>query len=67
MVVDCGDGVTHFAPIYDGFVQEHCSKRFDIAGADITNYLQNLLLQKGYELKTTLQKELVRDLKEQLW
>jgi len=66
MVVDCGDGVTHFAPIYDGYVQEHCAVRFDVAGQNITNYLQDLLKQRGYDMKTTLEKELVRDLKEQI-
>jgi len=66
MVVDSGDGVTHFSPIYDGYVQEHCAVRFDIAGQDITNKLQTLLKDRGYDMKTTLQKELVRDLKEQI-
>jgi len=66
MVVDCGEGVTHFSPIYDGYVQEHCAARFDIAGQNITEYLQNLLKDRGYNMSTTLEKEIVRDLKEKL-
>ena len=39
VVVDAGDGVTHFCPVYDGFSLPHLTRRLDIAGRDITSYL----------------------------
>lgn len=39
VVVDSGDGVTHFCPVYDGFSLPHLTRRLDIAGRDITRYL----------------------------
>eukprot|EP00494_Astrolonche_serrata_P027475 UN27738 len=66
MVVDCGAGVTHFAPISEGYVQKHFSKRLNIGGRDLTAYMQKLLLGKGYKLSSTLEQDLVRDLKEEL-
>ena len=39
VVVDCGDGVTHICPVYEGYSLPHLTKRLDIAGRDITKYL----------------------------
>jgi len=64
-VVDCGDGVTQITPVSEGYLQEHQVRKSDVAGRELTNYLQKMLKEKGYNLATTLEKELVRDMKEE--
>ncbi|XP_005100913.1 actin-related protein 2 [Aplysia californica] len=66
VVVDAGDGVTHFCPVYDGFALPHLTRRLDIAGRDITRYLIKLLLLRGYAFNHSADFETVRMLKEKL-
>lgn len=65
-VIDIGDGVSHIVPIFEGFALSHAIQRVDLAGRDVTTYLQRLLRQKGYNLMTSAEKEIVRDIKEKL-
>ncbi|XP_059178191.1 actin-related protein 2-A isoform X1 [Physella acuta] len=66
VVVDSGDGVTHFCPVYDGFALPHLTRRLDIAGRDITRYLIKLLLLRGYAFNHSADFETVRMMKEKL-
>lgn len=66
VVVDSGDGVTHICPVYDGFSLPHLTRRLDIAGRDITDYLIKLLLLRGYAFNATADFETVRQMKEKL-
>lgn len=66
VVLDVGDGVAHAVPIYEGFAMPHAIQRNDVAGREVTKYLQ-LLLRKGasgYDFHTSAEREVVRDIKE---
>ena len=66
VVLDCGDGVTHAAPIYEGYVLPHAFVRSGIAGSDLMRNLIITLGNRGYSFTTLSQRELVRDIKEKL-
>ena len=64
VVLDSGDGVTHAVPIYEGFSLRHSIMRSDVAGRDVTRYLQQLLRREGHIFKTSSEFEVVRQMKE---
>ena len=64
VVLDCGDGVTHSVPIFEGFALPHSIMRTDLAGRDVTRYLQLLLKREGCSFKTTAEREIVKQIKE---
>jgi actin len=65
-VIDIGDGVSHIVPIFEGFALSHAIQRIDLAGRDVTTYLQRLLRQKGITLMSSSEKQIVREIKERL-
>ncbi|KAI6711238.1 hypothetical protein B2J93_3246 [Marssonina coronariae] len=66
IVLDAGDGVSHAVPVYEGFAMPSSIRRIDVAGRDITEYMQLLLRKSGYVFHTSAEKEVVRMIKEKV-
>ncbi|AEO56975.1 actin2-like protein [Thermothelomyces thermophilus ATCC 42464] len=64
VVLDSGDGVSHAVPVFQGFTVPNSIRRIDVAGRDVTEYLQTLLRKSGYVFHTSAEKEVVRLIKE---
>jgi centractin len=64
LVLECGDGVTAAAPIYEGFALPHALMRADFGGGDVTDALATLLRRSGAAFATTAERETVRSIKE---
>lgn len=68
LVVDVGEGASHTVPIIGGLALPQAIHRLPLAGADLTDYLQRMLvLERGhYALSGGGQRETVREIKEKL-
>jgi len=66
VVLDSGDGVTSAVPVFEGFALTHAIERSNIAGRDVTEYLQLLLRKAGNNFVSSAELEVVRLIKEKI-
>ncbi|GBG59349.1 hypothetical protein CBR_g38378 [Chara braunii] len=66
LVLESGDGVTQAVPVVEGFSMPHAVGRIDLAGRDISEYMQLLLRRAGRRFVTSAEFQTVRDVKEQM-
>merc|ERR1712025_209442 len=67
IVVQIEDGVTHVVPVYEGNVLPDAVLRQDLAGRDITAYLNKMLTERrGYSFTTKADRDAVGDIKNKL-
>ena len=63
-VVDLGDGISQFAPIYEGYSIANNIIIQRLGGRDLTEYMVKQLQNQGYSFYTTSSKEIAKDIKE---
>lgn len=62
IVLECGAGVSHAVPVFEGFALAHAIRRAEIAGSDVTSSLAVEL--NGHGVDRTLNMEVLCDVKE---
>lgn len=64
MVLESGDRLTHCVPVYEGHALPYATIRLELGGHDLTDFLVNLLEDRGYSFTTKAEREIARDIKE---
>lgn len=62
--VECGEGIIHCTPIYEGYSIPKGNRRVDIGGRNITEFLVRLMQRRGYSFNKSSDFETVRCIKE---
>ena len=63
-VLESGEGVTQSCVIYEGYSIPCSYERFNYGGADVTEYLKNLLKKRGYHFYNSTEFSIFNDIKE---
>ncbi|XP_004713123.1 actin-related protein T1-like [Echinops telfairi] len=66
LVVDSGHGVTCTVPVFEGHALPHAVSTLNVSGNDLTEYLTWILLTRGYNHYSSINKAVVEDIKEKL-
>jgi len=63
-VIDSGDGVTHVIPVAEGYVIASAIKSMPLAGRTVTQFIQNLLRERGEKAPPAQSLEVAKAIKE---
>jgi actin len=66
VIMDSGDGVTHFVPVYDGFIVPSSILKMNLSGRDLTKCFSNLLIETNKLPHSKAQEDTIKDIKEKL-
>jgi actin-related protein len=66
VVLESGHSVSYSVPVYEGYAIPHATIRLNVAGRNLTEYLMRILSERGYNFRTTAEREIVRAIKEKL-
>lgn len=58
--------MTHVVVVYDGYSIKHAIARLNLAGRDLTDYIQKHLSEDGHHFQTTAEREIAKSIKEKL-
>ena len=64
VVMDSGDGVSHTFSVYEGFSLLHAILRLSSAGRDLTDYLTEILTERGNAFTSVKNGNRRRDLRQ---
>lgn len=64
LVIEIGDGITQFAPVFENGIGVSVTSRHEMAGCDMTNFLVKSLEKCGVESSFLTHIDTVRDIKE---
>ncbi|XP_072014357.1 actin, cytoplasmic-like [Amphiura filiformis] len=65
IVVSSGDGATSAVPVYEGYSLPHAATKIELAGRDLTEYLERILTEQGRYFRTAGEKIQLREMKEE--
>lgn len=65
MVVDSGDGLTHVIPVADGYVISSCIQEIPLGGRHVTEFVSDMLRDRGEPVPPEQRLEAARQIKEQ--
>eukprot|EP00929_Paragymnodinium_shiwhaense_P031327 TRINITY_DN17572_c0_g3_i5.p1 TRINITY_DN17572_c0_g3~~TRINITY_DN17572_c0_g3_i5.p1 ORF type:complete len:306 (+),score=54.81 TRINITY_DN17572_c0_g3_i5:690-1607(+) len=66
VVLNCGEGMSTAVPIFEGFALPHAASHLAVSGSDITDYLAELLEDRGRFFMPAERNGVVRALKEKV-
>lgn len=64
LVIEMGAGSTRIIPIYEGFKLDHATQILKVGGSLLDNFMIQQLKNVGYSIDSSVQREIVRVLKE---
>jgi actin-related protein len=63
LVVESGEWLTHYVPVFDGYSIKNLTKKVNIGGYHLTRFLDIKLEERGIHLKTNAEREILLDIK----